>query len=271
MSDYLIFWKSFLVGISVGTVCALVGVFLILNRLSLLGASLSHASFGYVAVAHLLGLNPFAFSIVSVLITGNIMRLLMVRGVPADAVNALVFSVGVGVAVLIAGFEQSFSEGLLGYMFGNILLVTDGELLLSLVVSLIALIFLLFNWRSLLAVVFSPEMAKFRGVNRDLLEHGFISVACGVVVLAMKVAGVVLASSLTVLPALSALTVARSFKETLFLSVLFSWISVTLGLMFAIAYDLPPSGAFVTLMSLIFALSLLFKRFVKFRSGGTAY
>ena len=271
MSDYLIFWKSFLVGISVGTACALVGVFLILNRLSLLGASLSHASFGYVALAHLLGVNPFIFSIVSVLVTGNVMRLLIARGVPADAVNALVFSLGVAVAVLIAGFERSFSEGLLGYMFGNILLVTDGELILSLIVSLTALVFLLLNLKGLLALIFSPEMAKFRGVKGSLLEHGFISVACGVVVLAMKVAGVVLASSLTVLPALSALTVARSFKETLLLSVLFSWVSVTLGLLLAIAYNLPPSGAFVILMSLIFALSLFFRRFVKFRRDKAMY
>lgn len=258
--------RGIVAGLVVGVTSAVAGVFLILRRMAFLGAGLSHASFGGVALSMLLDLDPFLFTIIFTLLVGNLVQLIASnRRVPGDAAIAMIFSGGVALAVLILGITKGFSEYLFGYLFGNILMVSGPELLLTLISSFTVLLFFGLFYRRLLLLIFSEELARLRGVNVKLMNHALVSLASLVVVLSMKVVGIILASSMIVVPALTALLIAGSFRGALLISVAVSTASVLSGILLAFYYDLPPSGTVVGSMVLLFGIAFLKRLFSPLR------
>ncbi len=252
--------RGILAGLMIAVSSALAGVFLILRRMAFLGAGLSHAAFGGIALSLVAGVNPLIFTALFTLTIGNVVQFVTSRRkVPGDAVIALVFSGGVALAVLLLGIFRGFSEYVFGYLFGNILMVSSAELAFSGVTFGAVLVFLRLFYRKLLLLTFSEEMAKVQGVNVALVNHLLVSVASLVVVLSIKAVGIILASSLIVIPALTALMVAGSFRGSLLISAGVSVTSVLSGLFLSLYYDLPPSGAIVGVMILLFALAFLKK------------
>jgi zinc transport system permease protein len=254
--------RGILTGFMVGVVSAVAGVFLILRRMAFLGAGLSHAAFGGIAISMLLDLEPFLFTAAFTLLVGNLVQLITThKRVPGDAAIALVFSGGVALAVLILGVVKGFGEYIFGYLFGNILMVTREELYLSLFSFLVVLTFFIFFYKKLTLLSFSEEIAKLKGVRIGLTNHLLISVSSVVIVLAIKVVGVILASSMIVIPAMTSLLVANSFLNSILLSVAVSVVSTLIGITIAFYYDLPPSGAIVGVMILLFSIAFLRRSF----------
>ncbi len=250
--------RGILAGLVVSVVSGVVGVFLVLRRLSFLGASLSHIAFGGVALGFLTGTDPFLFTLLISLLLSNLTRWAMGR-VPGDALLALLFSAGASVAVLVLGVSEEFGEEVFGYLFGSVFLVSEGDLFLILLASSFLIGFLLLSYKSLLLTSFNEEVAKVKGVNVKLTEHMLVSAASVVVVLSVKVVGVVLTSSLIVVPALTSLMLARSFLGSLLLAGTLSGVCLLLGVFLSLLLDLPPSGTTVGLSTLLFFAVLLKK------------
>ncbi len=250
--------RGILTGLMIGIACALAGVFLTLRRMAFLGAGLSHAAFGGIALSMLLGVDPFIFTAFFTVVVANLIQLLSShRRVPGDAAIALVFSGGVALAVLILGIVKGFSEYIFGYLFGNILMVTKEELYFSSVSFVVVLSFFLFFYRKLVLLSFSEEIAKLRGINTNLMNHLLLSVSSLVIVLAIKAVGVILASSMVVVPALTSLLLSTSFLSSVLMSATISVASVIAGVTLAFYYDLPPSGSIVGIMIGAFVLAFL--------------
>ncbi|RLJ70765.1 zinc transport system permease protein [Hydrogenivirga caldilitoris] len=254
--------RGILTGVTVGIVSAIAGVFLILRRMSFLGAGLSHAAFGGIALSMLLGVEPFLFTSIFTILVGNLVQVLIYhRRVPGDAAIALVFSGGVALAVLILGIVKGFGEYIFSYLFGNILIVTREELYFSLVSSALVLLFFIVFYKKLVLLSFSEELAKLKGVNLTLMNHLLVSVSSLVIVMAIKAVGIILASSMIVIPALTALLMGSSFLSAVIVSTGVSLVSVVAGIALAFYYDLPPSGTIVGAMIFLFGLAFLRRAF----------
>lgn len=252
--------RGLVAGLAIAISSALAGVFLILRRMAFLGAGLSHAAFGGIALSLVLGFEPFLFTSIFTVLTGNLVQFLTTnRRVPGDAAIALIFSGGVALAVLVLGIVKGFGEYIFGYLFGNILMVTRSELLFSLTAFSLVVLFFYFFYRKLVLVSFSEEIAKLRDTNLTLINHLLVSVASLVIVLSIKAVGIVLASSMIVIPALTSLLLAKSFLSAVVMSVLVAAFSVIGGIVVALYFDLPPSGTIVGGMIVIFALAFLRK------------
>jgi len=252
--------RGLVAGLAIAISSALVGVFLILRRMAFLGAGLSHAAFGGIALSLVFGLEPFLFTAIFTILTGNLIQFLTTkRRVPGDAAIALIFSGGVALAVLVLGIVKGFGEYIFGYLFGNILMVTSAELIFSLITLLFVVLFFFLFYRKLVLVSFSEEIAKLRDVNLTLINHLLVSAASLVIVLSIKAVGIVLASSMIVIPALTSLLLARSFLCAVVISVLVAASSVIGGIIIALYSDLPPSGTIVGGMIVLFALAFLRK------------
>lgn len=252
--------RGIAVGLMVGVASAISGVFLILRRMAFLGAGLSHAAFGGIAISMLLEVEPFLPTALFTLLVGNLVQLMISKKkVPGDAAIALVFSGGVALAVLVLGIVKGFSEYLFGYLFGNILMVTTSELVFVSISFLVVLVFFASFHRKLLLLTFSEEIAKLRGVNIKLMNHALVSVASLVIVLSIKSVGIILASSMIVIPAMTSLLICSSFRNALIIASLISIFSIIFGIGLAFRYDLPPSGAIVGSMIVLFAGAFLKK------------
>ncbi len=255
--------RGLLAGVLIALSSSLVGVFLILRRLAFLGAGLSHFAFGGVALAVLLGVEPFLFSGILTLGVANLIELLRrKRRIGGDVSLAIVFSGGVALAVVLLSLSEGFREDVFSYLFGNVLIVSPYELYLSTGVFLITCAFLLLNFKSLLLMSFNEEMAKVRGIKVMVLNHLFVSLASLVIIVSIKAVGIILASSFAVIPAAAGIAVAKSLRGSLILSALISVLSTVSGILISLHFDLAPGGSIVMVMIVAFILSITLKRWV---------
>ena len=253
--------RGLIAGILISVSTAITGVFLILRRYAFLGAGLSHAAFGGIALSFLLGTDVYVTTIIFTVLVANLVQFLtQTKKVPGDTAIAVIFSSGMALAVTILGIVRGFGENLFSYLFGNILMVTKEELFYSFGVFLITISFVVVFYKKLLLTTFSEEVAKVKGVNISLLNYSFVTLTALVVVASIKAVGVILASSLVVIPAMSGIILANSFLGSLVISSVVSILSVVLGIYVSFNYDIPPSGSVVGIAILLFLASFLLRK-----------
>ena len=258
--EYGFLRRALFAGIFIALACAVLGVFLILRRESMIGHGLAHTAFAGVAVGLLLNLFPIYFALFFAVITALIIvKIKDKAGLYSDTGIATASSVGFAVGVIIASLAQSFNVDLFSFLFGEILAIEMSEVILSvlLAISVIAVIFL--NYHRFLYMTFDRESAKASGVKVDKLDALLTIMTAVTVVLGMKVVGVILVSALVVIPSASGLQLAKNFKGAMFLAMINSLISVLLGLMCAYYLDIPASGSIVVISFLIFGVFALIR------------
>lgn len=250
-------------GSLVAAACALLGVFLVLKRLSLIGDGMSHVCLTGVAVALLTGTSPVYMSIPVVMLSSwGIMKLIQKIRIYGDAAIGIVSAAGISVGLLLTALAGGFNTDLLGYLFGSILSVSAGETVLCGVLLAVVLALLLCFYRYLTAVCFDEPFAKTRGISVDAVNTTLVLITSVAVVLAFKVVGIFLISALIIIPPVSALLLSRTFKQVLWLAVIFGVGSVWAGIYLSFVLDIP-SGAAIILMNLLCLAGAYF--FSKFR------
>lgn len=252
--------KALLGGILIAITCSLIGVFLVLKRLSLFGDGLAHVAFGGVAIGFLLGIDPFIsaliFTSIGALSVGKILEKTKIYG---DSATALVLSGGMSIAILIIGISKGFNVNLFSFLFGSILTLSNTDLMIIFGICFVVVSYIILNFKKLLLYAFSPDQVLV-GSQIKSVTFALSLLTAFTVVISMRAVGILLVSALIVIPSLTALSISRSFKSALIFSALFGVISVIFGIIISIIFDLP-SGATIVLSSLfIFALSTLFKK-----------
>ncbi len=261
--SYSLFWKGFLSALFIALSTSMVGVFLLIKRLSMLGAGLSHATFGGIAIAIVLDLEPMTFAVLYTVLLGILIQFLVEKkSLPADTVLALFFSLGVAMAIVILGITDNLGTNVFSYLFGSMLTASENDLLLSMLIFALSLMFISLNYRGLLLLSFNEEIARLRGVRVRLLNYSLIALASANVALSIKAVGLVLSASFISIPAMTSLLVSSSFLQGIFLSVSFSFLSLSSGMALSLLFDLPPSGAVVGSMGILFLIVSLGK-FIK--------
>ena len=258
---YAFVQKAFLAGAFIGGLCALLGLFLVLRRLSLIADGLSHVSFGAIALGLALGFYPLTVAIPVVLLGSYlILKLTEKARVYGDAAIGIVSAVGIAGGVILASVSRGFNVDLLSYLFGNILAISDFELVLSLILSLLVFVLVGFFYHDLFATTFDEESAQVAGVKTRRVNAILLFLTAVTVVLAVRVVGIMLVSALLILPAVTALQVARGFRGALVISILASVSSVLAGITLAFFLDLPAGATIVMLNFFLFVLALFYRR-----------
>ncbi len=258
---YAFFWKALVAGLALGISAGPVGVFLILRRDSLLPHALTHVAFTGVALGLLLNGAPLLLAlVVTVLSAFAVMEIRERAGIYEDTAVGILAGLGLALAVVLASLARSYDVRLLTYLFGNILVVTREETLLSLGLMVFTLAMLSRFGEALLFVAFDEESAQASGLRIKVLKLLLSALTALLVVIGMRMVGLLLVSALMVIPGAAALEVARSFRQCLWLSGLFGGLSVLGGLSASVVLDLPPSGAIVLFSGGFFLLSLFARR-----------
>ena len=249
--------RAMIAGVLIAAVSALLGMFLVLRRFSLIGDGLAHTTFGSVAVVLLIGISPLYVTLAAlplVMIASlAIFKLTSSRKINADAAIGIVSSLGIAAGIIFASLSGGFNVDLLSYLFGNILTVNNTELFLSFIVFLIVVAMVIYFYDDLFAVTFDQELAQSMGVNTRRINVILFLLTAIAAVLAMKVAGIMLVSALLILPALTALQLSVSFRATMIAAISFSILAVVCGIIFAFLLNLP-AGATIVLFNIFFLL-----------------
>jgi len=259
--QYAFIQRAYVAGSLISVLCAMLGMYLVLRKLSLIGDGLSHVSFGAIALGLFFGIYPFYVAI-PVVLAGSyfILRLTEKARLYGDAAIGIVSAVGIACGIILASLSRGFNVDLFSYLFGNILAISDQEVYLSLGLSLAVILIVLLLYHDLFSVTFDEDFARISGINTDRINLVLTFLTSITVVLAIKVVGIMLVSALLILPAVTALQIARGFRGAMLIAVLCAVISVLLGITVSFFLNLPAGATIVILNAVFFALSLLFKK-----------
>jgi len=263
--SYSFMQRALVSGILVGILCAVLGVFLVLRRLSLIGDGLAHVTFGSVALALALKAQPTYVTLaalpVVLLSSLGILKLTEKARIYGDAAIGIVSAAVIAGGIIIAGAIGGFNVELFSYLFGNILAISSSETILAGVLFCVVIAVVTINYNRLFAITFDEELARSSGIKVERINALLALLTALTVVLAMKLVGILLVSALLIIPPVTALQVARSFRLTIILAALFAVFSVTAGILLSFSLNLPSGGIIVLLNIVLLMLSLGWRKF----------
>lgn len=253
--------RALISGAAMAIGCALLGIFMVLRRQSMIGDGLAHLTFAGVGLGLMLGATPLIVALpLTVIASLIILRIPAHARLPGDTAIGMISAIGLAGGILFASIGGGFGADLNAYLFGDLLAITPGEAWLSVIASLGVVCLILLFRTDLFLLTFDPQHARINGIHTATLEK-LIAVLVGImVVLGMRVVGALLVSGLLVFPAASALQLAKNFRAALWLSTLLSLLGVLLGVLLAFLLDIPAAAAIILLHTAFFLLTLLSPR-----------
>lgn len=245
--------RALISGIAVAVSCSVIGLFLVLRRQSLYGDALSHVAFGGIAIGLFTNVYPIwtAFA-VSILASLGITKLRESTKIPGDSAVAVLLSAGLATGVVLIGLSGGFSLDLYSFLFGSILLINYNDQLMILVLSSIILAILYKTYRKFIYITFDEEQAKVSGIDVTKLNYLFVVLAGVTVITSVRLVGVLLISSLIVIPNITAMMLGKGFKKTLLISIFTAVLSVIGGIVISYIMNLAPGGTIVIISVGIF-------------------
>lgn len=257
--EYEFFTRGIIVSILLGSICGLLGVYVVLRGMSYIGHGLSHAVFGGAVSSYLVGLNFYiGASIWGFLSAIAITEINKRYKIKADAVIGIVTTTGFATGVMLINTGHSPIKNFEAMLFGNILAVTDFDFMVISIVTIITILFIFFFQKRLLFTIFDRETAKVYGINTDRVDILFSLVLASVVISAMNSIGVTLLAVAIIAPAASARLLTNNFFKMLLLSSIIGISTAFLG-MYASFYIDSPSGATIVLFGACgFGISILY-------------
>ena len=252
--------RSLLIAILVGIVCAIVGSYLMVQRLALLGDAISHSVLPGLAIAFILGANIFIGAFIAGVLSTVIIAWIKARStIKEDAAMGIVFSAFFALGITLITIVQKDNKiDLNHFLFGNILGVTPQDAIDTGFIVALVLLVVVFFYKELLFYTFDPLGAQATGLPVNLLNFGLMVLIALTIVASLKAVGVVLVLSLLITPASTAYLLVTRLHQVMILGAIIGVISSISGMYLSYFYNLPSGPAIVLVASGLFVLSLLF-------------
>jgi zinc transport system permease protein len=257
--------RALLSGIAISIMCSIVGLFLVLKRHSLFGDALAHVAFGGIALGLFTGVYPILTAyVVAILSAVGVNKLRESTKIPPDSSIAVLLTSGLAIGVILISISGGFTLDLFSFLFGNILLVSNEDLIMILITDAIVVPIIYVFYKRLILIVFDENQAKVSGLNVTWINTLFIVLASITIIASIRLVGVLLISSLIVIPNITALLLGKGFKKTIFISCAISVFSVVFGIVASYYVNLVPSGTIVLAMVSMFLVTIMVKN-MRFR------
>jgi len=259
-----IFQRAFLAGITLAIVMAIIGVFIVLRRMSFFSDAIGHSALTGIALGSLLELNPYASALVFALLVAAGISLVRIKSkLTLDTLLGVFFSGSVALGVILVQLTPGYQADLISFLFGDILTVSSLDLYVTIIVSIASLLIILFTGKSFIAITFDSNLAKAEGIKVNTYELIFLLLLAAIVALAIKLVGVILVTGLLIIPAATAHNITRSLTAMFIGSIVISLSSIILGMLLSITLNIVTGPTIVLTGSIFFILSLLLRPVVK--------
>ena len=254
--SYTFMQRAILCGIAISFSAALIGVILTLKNYSMIGHGLGEVGFAALALAVALNLPPIAVSIPIVIIAAIIIMFIsQKKGESADIIIALVATGALAIGVIITAFTSGFGTDSYNYMFGSILAMNTGDVILSIILTVLSIGIYIAFYNRLFLVTFDEKYAKTTGINVTFYQFLIALLTALVVVVGMRMMGTMLISSLIVFPAIIAKKFTTSFKGLVVMSVLTSIVCFIIGIFTSFFLNMPTGAGIVLVYIILLAIS----------------
>ncbi|MCL5781288.1 MAG: metal ABC transporter permease [Firmicutes bacterium] len=255
--------RAILAGLLVGLICPAVGLFIALRRMSMIADALAHVCLSGVAAGLMTGVHPVLTA--SLFAAGGglvIERLRKTFRCYSEISIAILLSSGVAIGAILLDLGKGYSANFMSYLFGSIVAINlqDLKIILLQGTAILALVWLL--KKELFYISFDEENARVSGIPVEAISVCFTVLTALTIAMSIRVVGILLVSSLMVLPVATAMRIAGSFRGALLLAVLFAESAIMVGLFASFYINLAPGGAIVMTSVFLLLATLAYQKVV---------
>lgn len=250
---YTFFQKALLAALLASVSCGIIGSYVVSKRIVFISDGITHASFGGIGLGYFLGLNPIITAMFFGILSAFGIRFLSSRGnIREDSTIGIFLALGMAVGIIFIYLTPGYAPDLSSYLFGNILTVTNYDIVFSASIASISVLAIILFYKEILFVAFDEQYAKIQNLRVELINYSMIALVALVVVVNIRIAGVILIISLLTIPQTTALLISKKFNVIIILSILIGLVSSITGLYISFFLNIP-SGA-----SIVFSEAVIF-------------
>ena len=251
--SYQFFQNALGASLLTAVICGLVGAYIVVRRIVFVSGGITHASFGGIGLGLYLGINPILSAAgAAVLAAFSIGKLSRSEGIREDSAIASVWALGMALGVLFMTLTPGYATSLPSYLFGNILLVTSGDLIALGALALVLVLLFVLGSRRILYIAFDADFARVRGLRVELWERLLLLLVAVSLVLTIRSVGIMLLLSLLTLPQTTVGLFTSDFRQIIFGSIILSALANVGGLLLSYYVLSVPSGVLIILLLFLF-------------------
>ena len=251
------FTRALVAGIGLALVAGPLGCFIVWRRMAYFGDTMAHSALLGVALSLLFEINmTLGVFIVAAAVAGALLLLQRRNALSTDALLGILSHSTLAIGLVLVAFMSWVRIDLMGFLFGDILAVSVNDIVVIYLGGAVILTGLVWMWRPLLAATVNAELAEAEGMRPELTRALFMLLLALVIAIAMKIVGVLLITSLLIIPAATARRLATTPEQMGGLAAVAGAISVTGGLFGSLRFD-TPSGPSIVVAALILFLVVL--------------
>ena len=258
--EYPFVQQAMISGILIAVTCGVLGIYAVLRRLSFLSDAIAHTSLMGIAASLPLGINPTIGAFFAAILASLGIRKVGKGNISNDASMAIIFTFGLAAGIILLFMFKPTSVDVTSFLFGSILSIDQSDFFFSMAIAAISLSIAALMHHDLVHVCLDEDMARASGVAVERVDTVFFLLVALSTISALRIAGVLLVSALTVVPASSALLFRRGFAQTTMLSVFFGVMSIVIGIFASFYLNLPTGAAIAVCSVLIFLASKVANR-----------
>lgn len=253
--------KALLAGITMAVLSGPLGSVMLWRSMSYFGDAMSHTAMLGVALGLLLGIETSIGIFAIVLLCAGIFFFLHEKKFAhSDTLLCIIAQIGLSAGIIFLAISKMKSSNITAFLFGDILSISNFDLIYICIVGGIVSLLLIFNWQNLIFLSFDEETAEAEGQNTFLTKFIFMLIIALFVSLAIKTIGLLLVTALLIIPSSIARHFAKSPEQMAFLSSLIGLFSVFFGMFFSFYFDIPTGPAIVISAGTFALFSFLFKK-----------
>lgn len=250
--QYSFFTNALIASVLTSIIAGIAGTYIVARKIVFISGGITHASFGGIGIGYFFGINPFlGAAVFAILAALGIEWTANKANVREDSAIAMLWSLGMAIGIMFIFLTPGYAPNLMSFLFGSILTVTVLDIIIMGVLTLLVLAGIIIFYRPILYIAFDEEYAKTSGLNVKMLKYVTSVVVALTIVMSIRIAGIILVLSLFTIPQAIASIFTHDFKNMIFLSVLYGFSGIIIGLVGSYYFDLP-SGAIIifTLISI---------------------
>ena len=252
------FIRALVSGLGVALVTGPHGCFIIWRRLSFFGDTLAHSALLGVTLAFSFDINiAFSVFIISSAIALILLKLQKTTNLPGDALLGLLAHSSLAVGLVVIGFLSFIRFDIMGLLFGDILAVTENDLIIIWVGGAIILFVLKLIWKPLFASTVNYELAEAEGMKPERVNAIFTILMAAIIAISIKMVGLLLITGMLIIPAAMARNISNNPKQMVLFSIIGGLLSVVMGLFGSLEINTPSGPSIITAGLILFILSLI--------------
>jgi len=260
---------AFLTGILASLACGIIGSYVVVKRIVFISGGISHSVLAGMGLAYYLGYHPLLGAVLFAILAALLIGVISLRARQReDTIIGAVWAIGMAAGLIFISRTPGYNADLMSYLFGNILMVSRGDLMIIAVLDgLIVLLVFLF-YKQFLAVCFDEEYARLQGIRVDAVYLLLLCLTALTIVVLIQVVGIILVLALLTLPAAAASHYARSLLPMMIIATGVGMVCTSAGLFLSYEPNLPTGATIVMTAGVIYLVSTVLHALWRYRQRG---